>query len=132
MGSFLKTIVGGAAALAALYAVGRTAYLAGKDVAREEERLRALQASAAGEEATPEEDTSEETKHEEVAEPEAIEPVRKPSKLSMLLGLRRVLGRKNSVVGNLFRHPEAHKIEAFVERDGLHIRVRERPSTATL
>lgn len=132
MGSFLKTILGGAVGLAALYVVGRTAYLAGKDVAREEERLRALQASAAGEEATPEAGTPEEVEREELAETEAVEPVRKPSKLSMLLGLRRVLSRKNSIVGNLFRHPEAHKIEAFVERDGLHIRVRERPSTAIL
>lgn len=130
MGSFLKTILGGAVGLAVLYVVGRTAYLAGKDVAREEERLRALRTSAAGEETTPEAGTPEEAEREELAE--AVEPVRKPGKLSMLLGLRRVFSRKNSVVGNLFRHPEAHKIEAFVERDGLHIRVRERPSTAIL
>lgn len=131
MRSFLKTIVGGAAALLALYTVGRTAYLAGKEAAREEERLRTLRASV-DENSASEEGTPETIEREASTTPEAAEPVRKPSKLSMLLGLRRVLGRKSSVVGKLFRHPEAHKIEAFVERDGLHIRVRERPNMATL
>ena len=39
MGSFVKTVVGGALAILALYAVGKATYQLGKEVAQEEARL---------------------------------------------------------------------------------------------
>ena len=57
--------------------------------------------------------------------------IRKPVKFSVLLGVTKLLRRKDSVLRNLVKHPEAHKIEAYIEGEGLRINVRKRPSAIT-
>lgn len=128
MGSFVKTVVGGALAILALYAVGKTTYQLGKEVAQEEARLHELQKHAENDGSVPEESEPEETEGTPTAQEEPAEPIRKPGKLSMLLGVTKLLRRKDSVLGNLVKHPEAHKIEAYVEGEGLRINVRKRPA----
>ncbi len=131
MGSFVKTVVGGALAILALYAVGKTAYQLGKEVAQEEARLHELRENTESNGAAPEENEPEETDGTPTAQEEPAEPIRKPGKLSMLLGATKLLRRKDSVLGNLVKHPEAHKIEAYVEGEGLRINVRKRPAAIT-
>ena len=131
MGSFVKTVVGGALALLALYAVGKTTYQLGKEVAQEEARLHELQKNAESDGAAPEENEPKETGGTPTAQEEPAEPIRKPGKFSMLLGVTKLLRRKDSVLGNLVKHPEAHKIEAYVEGEGLRINVRIRPAAIT-
>lgn len=131
MGSFVKTVVGSALAILALYAVGKAAYQLGKEVAQEEARLHELQKNAESEGAAPEENEPKETAGTSMEHEEPAEPIRKPVKFSMLLGVTKLLRRKDSVLGNLIKHPDAHKIEAYVEGEGLRINVRKRPSAIT-
>lgn len=131
MGSFVKTVVGSALAILALYAVGKATYQLGKEVAQEEARLHELQKNAESEGAAPEENEPKETVSTPIEQEEPAEPIRKPVKFSMLLGVTKLLRWKDSVLGNLIKHPEAHKIEAYVEGDGLRINVRKRPSAIT-
>lgn len=131
MGSFVKTVVGSALAILALYAVGKATYQLGKEVAQEEARLHELQKNTESEGAAPEENEPKETAGTPMEQEEPAEPIRKPVKFSMLLGVTKLLRRKDSVLGNLIKHPDAHKIEAYVEGEGLRINVRKRPSAIT-
>lgn len=140
MKSFVETVVGGAIGLIALYVVGKVAYQAGKEVAKAECEYAALREKMDGD------DTSETvTLHgvdengEEVtttiAKESAVQavsnpPIKKAGKLSMAFGAMKLLRRKDSVIGNLVKHPEAHKIEAFVDGEDLRINVRKRPLLA--
>lgn len=129
MKGFVETVIGGAIGLIALYVVGKVAYQAGKDVAKAECEHEALRKKNAGndikEEGLPEE-------NEETASMAVVEarPAKKLGKVSMLLNGIKLLYRKNSVLGDLMKHPESHKLEAFVEGDGLRINVRKRPLLA--
>lgn len=131
-----ETLIGGALGLIALYVVGKVAYQAGKEVAREECRFQAMQAEnnqrvreTASEaiEASSAEDVEikTETAMVPVATPAPIQR-KKKSKLSLLFSAGRILGNKRSVIGNLVRSPEDHKFEAFVEGDELQIHVRRK------
>lgn len=131
MGSFVKTVVGSALAILALYAVGKATYQLGKEVAKEEARLHELQKNAESEGAAAEENEPKETVGTPMEQEEPAEPIHKPVKFSMLLGVTKLLRRKNSVLGNLVKHPEAHKIEAYIEGEGLRINVRKRPAAIT-
>lgn len=140
MKSFVETVVGGAIGLIALYVVGKVAYQAGKEVAKAECEYEALRnkigddddhetvtvhgVNADGEEVV--ETIVKETTAQAVSNP----PVKKPSKLSMMFGAMKLFRRKDSVIGDLVRNPEAHKIEAFVDGDDLRINVRKRPLLA--
>lgn len=131
-----ETIVSGAFGLIALYVVGKIAYQAGKEVAREECRFRALQKEndqrvmRATSQAI--EDSS--AGDMEVKPEAAMVPVdapthiqrKKKNKLPLLFGAGRILGNKRSVIGHLMRSPEDHKFEAFVEGDELQIHVRRK------
>lgn len=131
MGSFVKTIVGSALAILALCVVGKATYQLGKEVAQEEARLHELQKNAESDGAAPEENEPKETVGTPMEQEEPTEPIRKPVKFSMLLGVKKLLRRKDSVLGNLVKHPEAHKIEAYIEGEGLRINVRKRPAAIT-
>lgn len=128
MESFVKTVVGGMIGIAALYVVGKVAYQAGHDMAEMECRYRAMEKKAHAdiqngeEEATQEPTEAEETEEQAIIVPE----VKKQSKLGMMLGLKRMMGKKESVLGKLIHHPEAHRIEAFVQGEEIHVNVKPR------
>lgn len=141
MKSFVETVVGGAIGLIALYVVGRVTYQAGKDVARAECEYEALQnkidsnddretVTVHGVDDNGVEVTKTIVKKESTVEFVPATPAKKPSKLSMALGTMKLFHRKDSVIGDLVKHPEAHKIEAFVDGDDLKINVRKRPAIA--
>lgn len=139
MKSFVETVVGGAIGLIALYVVGKVAYQAGKEVAKVECEYEALRKD--GRDGTREtialhgidangEEVTKIIERESTEQPVSKRPAKKPGKLSMALNAMKLLRRKDSVIGDLVKHPEAHKIEAFVEGDDLRINVRKRPALA--
>ena len=122
-----ETIIGGAFGLLALYLVGRVAYQAGQDIAREECRYQAMQAQ------NNQTHTKEEIKElpgEELGLAPAYAPVtarrRKKSVLSMLSGVKSIFGNRQSVIGHLVKNPEDHRFEAYVEGDELQIHVKRK------
>ena len=126
MKGFVGTVVSGAIGLAALYVVGKIAFQAGHDIAEAECRYEQLQhgidAKAAKKDAIIVEDPVEDT--EETAE---VIPEKKQSRLGMLFGLRKFLGKKgSSVVGDLLQNPENHVIEACVKGREIHVNVKPR------
>ena len=126
MKSFVNTVVGGMIGLAALYVVGRIAYQAGHDVAEAEchynEIRKKTKAIASPKEQNPEQ-TEETIEEEPVVE---TLPVKRQSKLGLMMGLKRLAGKKDSVIGHLIHNPEAHRIEAFVDGDELKVSVKPR------
>lgn len=139
MKSFVETVVGGAIGLIALYVVGKVAYQAGKEVAKAECEYEALRKD--GRDGTREtialhgidangEEVTKIIERESTEQPVSKRPAKKPGKLSIALNAMKLLRRKDSVIGDLVKHPEAHKIEAFVEGDDLRINVRKRPALA--
>ena len=126
MKGFVGTVVSGAIGLAALYVVGKIAFQAGHDIAEAECRYEQLQhgidAKAAKKDAIIVEDPVEDM--EETAE---VVPEKKQSRLGMLFGLRKFLGKKgSSVVGDLLHNPENHVIEACVKGREIHVNVKPR------
>ena len=67
---------------------------------------------------------TEQGENSEQTETETAPVIRKPSKIGMLMGIRSLLKKKESVIGKLLNHPEAHRIEAFLEGDELKVSVR--------
>lgn len=140
MKSFVETVVGGAIGLIALYVVGKVAYQAGKDVAKAECEREALRdkidsngdhetVTLHGVDANGEEVTTTIVK-ESAVQATSNRPAKKSGRLSMALGAMKLFRRKDSVIGDLVKHPEAHKIEAFVDGEDLRINVRKRPLLA--
>ena len=106
--------------------MGKIAFQAGHDIAEAECRYEQLQhgidAKAAKKDAIIVEDPVEDT--EETAE---VVPEKKQSRLGMLFGLRKFLGKKgSSVVGDLLQNPENHVIEACVKGREIHVNVKPR------
>lgn len=134
MKTFLETVIGGAVGAIALYVVGKVAYQAGKEMAKAECEYEALHkegdknksdtAIAHGVNQDGEEADAE-SKQNIVRVPREHS-----SKLSMALNAVKLFRRKDSVIGNLMKHPEDHKIEAFVEGGDLRINVSKRPAFA--
>lgn len=126
MKGFVGTVVSGAIGLAALYVVGKIAFQAGHDIAeaecRYEQLQRGIDAKTDRKEAIVLDD------HDEDAEaPAEVVPEKKQSKLGMLFGLRKLLGKKGgSVVGDLIQNPENHVIEACVKGREIHVNVKPR------
>lgn len=125
MKSFVNTVVGGAIGLAALYVVGKVAFQAGYDIAEAECRYEQLQRGT--QDRTERKDAVEADEGEAADVPVGIVPEKKQSKLGMLFGLRKALGRKGtSVVGDLIQNPENHVVEACVKGREIHVNVRPR------
>ena len=104
LNSFVKTLIGGAIGIGALYVVGKIAYKAGYDMAETECRYNAMERKLTAakvkkveEETVPEEAVVEE--EEEILVPE----VKKPGILKTLLRLRK---NKDSVIGNVLENNE--------------------------
>lgn len=126
MKGFVGTVVSGAIGLAALYVVGKIAFQAGHDIAEAECRYEQLQRGI--EHKTNKNDVIVVDDPEETAEETAeVVPEKKQSKLGMLFGLRKLLGKKGgSVVGDLLQNPENHVIEACVKGREIHVNVKPR------
>ena len=135
MKTFVETVVGGAIGLIALYVVGKVAFQAGRELATAECAYKELQKK------TTKHDEKEKTEDASPSEPDETEPARdgiilesvpkkKPGRLSLALAATNLFRQKDSVIGNLIKHPEAHKIEAFVDGEDIHIDVRKRPALA--
>lgn len=126
MKGFVGTVVSGAIGLAALYVVGKIAFQAGHDIAEAECRYEQLQRGI--EHKTNKSDLIVVDDPEETVEETAeVVPEKKQSKLGMLFGLRKLLGKKGgSVVGDLLQNPENHVIEACVKGREIHVNVKPR------
>ena len=126
MKGFVGTVVGGAIGLAALYIVGKVAFQAGHDIAEAECHYKQLQRGI--DRMEKHQDAAEEAEPAENPEEEAeIIPEKKQSKIGMLLGIRKFLGKKGgSVVGDLIQNPENHVIEACVKGREIHVNVKPR------
>ncbi len=135
MKSFVTTVVGGMIGIAALYVVGKIAFQAGHDMGEMECRYRAMEKKVQSPVPNDEDNDAQETMgadepEESDTEADAIleEESKKQSKLGLLWGVRRMVGggKKESVLGKLIHHPEAHRIEAFVQGGELHVNVKPR------
>lgn len=126
-----ETVIGGAIGALALYAVGKLAYQAGQEVAREECRYNAMRlANAKMKEMEHPSTLSKESVSEESLAIVETAPTpslkKKQSKLGLLLGARKLFGNRKSVIGGLVQNPEDHKFEAFVQGNELQIHVKRR------
>ncbi|MEG1514918.1 MAG: hypothetical protein RSD95_08555 [Clostridia bacterium] len=129
-----ETLIGGAIGAVALYVVGRFAYQAGQEVAREECRYNAMRSANEERREKVDPPTCEQqavAKPQEAAivpRPVVTEylPRKKQSKMELLFGARKLFGDRKSILGDLVHDPEAHKFEAFVEGDELQIHVKRR------
>ena len=127
MKGFVGTVISGAIGIAALYVVGKIAFQAGHDIAeaecRYEQLQRGIDAKADRKDAIVLDDPEEDVE----APAEIIPEKKKQSKLGMLFGLRKALGKKGgSVVGDLIQNPENHVIEACVKGREIHVNVKPR------
>lgn len=127
MKSFVSTVVGGAIGIVALYVVGRVAYQAGRDMAQAEQRYEEMRRKAVELESAKRDNHS----NLESGEPQQVAviepaPMRKQSTPGLIMGIKRLMGKKESVIGRLVHHPEDHRIEAFVEGDELKVNVKPR------
>lgn len=130
MKSFVSTVVGGAIGLIALYVVGRVAYQAGHDMAQAEQHYEEVRKKTATLESSKKEDGGylEPIAEEEPKEMTIVETahIRRQNKLGLMMGLKRLMSKKESVLGRLVHHPEDHRIEAFVDGDELKVSVKPR------
>lgn len=130
MKSFVSTVVGGAIGLIALYVVGRVAYQAGHDMAQAEQHYENVRKKTAELESSKKEDGGhlEPAAEEEPKEMTIVEtaPIRRQNKLGLMMGLKRLMNKKEGVLGRLVHHPEDHRIEAFVDGDELKVSVKPR------
>lgn len=129
MNGFLKTVIGGAIGMAALYAVGKMAYSMGKEVAGAEQHLADLkkQAEAQAEAQTERDGTEGLPMDEKQAgyiyvkkDDTGKTPISRWTLLKNSMGLFR---KKDSLLRDMIRHPEAHRLEAFTDSKGLHVNV---------
>lgn len=130
MKSFVSTVVGGAIGLIALYVVGRVAYQAGHDMAQAEQHYEEVRKKTAALESSKKENSGhlEPAAEEDPKEMTIMEtaPVHRQNKLGLMMGLKRLMNKKESVLGRLVHHPEDHRIEAFVDGDELKVSVKPR------
>ena len=126
----VETIIGGAIGVIALYVVGKVAYRAGQEVAREECRLQSMKTEAT--EKTEESEAKKDTGEFDMEPILELAPAQKKSRnwLSGLINAGKILSGRKSVIGNLVRNPEAHRFEAYVEGDELQIHVKRREAAS--
>lgn len=133
-------VVGGAISLIALYVVAKLAYKAGTDVTNMENRYNTMaektalmekkvkQLESSKKEALNEGHEEVLTKSEEPEEMEIVKPVRVEKKGGLLGHLKGMagIGGKASVLKDLIRDPEGHRMEACVNGDAVDIRIQKR------
>ena len=153
MKTFLKTVIGGALGLGALYVVGKICYEAGKDVAEVERQLEQSKTEEPEAKEHIEQiemdlysdgkkiDTVLDKAKTEMSEAidEALEKNSKPTMLGRLVEKARnaktfllakkafdKTNKKPGILGSLLTNPDGAKIEAFVKDGGVQISVRPR------
>lgn len=153
MKTFLKTLIGGALGLGALYVVGKICYEAGKDVAEVERQLREkepekteegndIDISSGGETVKGDhiESVLEEAKADmSEATDEAADKNSKPTAFGKLLSkvrnarffltAKKAFDKSNKqpgILSSLLMNPDGARIEAFVRDGGVQISVRPR------
>ena len=155
MNVFLRTVIGGALGLGALYAVGKICYEAGKDVAEVERQLREekpeepgvqhveqmkMDLYAGGEKISTVDETPENAKAEmSEAIDNAWEKNTKPAMLGRLvnkvknaklfLTAKKAFdksSKKPGILSSLLTNPDGARIEAFVRDGGVQISVKPR------
>lgn len=144
-------VVSGAIGLLALYVVGRLAYKAGSDMAKMEQRYRNMAektadleerskkiGTSANEKLPPKEPTvmteekNDETSTDDVIVVDEITTVGPAKKGGFFSHLKGLAGRnKVSVLKELFRNPEGHKMEACVNDGAVDIRITKRGVVGT-
>ena len=136
MKAFLKTLIGGAVGLGALYVVGKVCYNLGKDVAEVERQLEPVKnevvhpaaSEGAGEAETADETEQPATEEEPVQETkhDGGRFMNKIRNAKAFLKIKKALSgnRSPGVLGSLLKNPEGAKIEAFVQNGGVRINVR--------
>lgn len=137
MNTFLKTLIGGAVGLGALYVVGKVCYNLGKDVAEVEHQL-ADRKNEVEEDPTPSEEKEQpqtEPEAESAPKTDSEEPVKEEKRnwlvnkihnAKAFIKIRKALGGGKSpgVLGSLLKNPEGAKIEAWVQNGGVRINVK--------
>ena len=139
MKTFLKTLIGGAIGLGALYIVGKVCYEAGKDVAEVEHQLKEAQSVRPDPEPTAKQNDIPAEQPKAVAEsPEEAAPEKvtvfsrmatRIQNAKMFLKVKKAFskdGKSPGVLSTLLNNPEGAKIEAFVMDGGVRINVRPR------
>lgn len=128
MKGFLSAVVGGVIGLAALYAAARLGYRAGREITELEHKYRELSEKAEALKQTSPGEGGEDAGNADGKE-EATSPSHSQAgKPGLFLSIKRLMGRKRSALGNIIRHPEAHRIEAYMQ--GEELRVSVKPRTA--
>lgn len=141
MKAFLKTIIGGALGLGALYVVGKICYEAGKDVAEVERQLREKEPELHAEQIKMDLFAGEE-KIGETTEPVEEPEVKHENRKTMLgrfsdkvknartfLFAKKVFdksNRKPGILSSLLTNPDGARIEAVVRDGGVQISVKPR------
>ena len=110
MRTFLRTVVGGALGLLALYVVGKVSYQIGHEMAEVEHHY---------DEVPKEPDKKEEDDISEVVESDV--PAKKPNKIGMIAGLKKIFHNKPSILSDIIRHPDEQRLEAFIDGNRLCI-----------
>ena len=119
MKGFVGTVVGGAIGITALYLAAHIAYRIGYEMARTESHYEDLCKESRQKEATVPQKTDDGT---EIEDP----PVHALRRRSWMPSFGRITSTKASIIGNLIRNPEAHRIEAQVDSGTLNITIRPR------
>lgn len=141
---FVKTLVGGAIGLAALYAVAKVAYRAGYDMAELERQYNTMNACEKGGIEKKDSGKSEEvSQNQESTEASSAlielchdeEEKTTASKSGLFSKIRngfRQTGNSGKVASlrTLFKHPEAHRLEAYMDGEDIHINIKKRSAFA--
>ena len=141
--TIVKTIIGGALGAVALYAVGRIAYQLGYDMAEIDRKC--AESDIFEDEAEPDEDVSESVQSvsdekstgdifegsdcEREEQSDEGKPVRKVSKLRAIFQAAKAVrhpGKSVSIISEVIRHPEKHKIEAFIDGNDIRVNIKGR------
>lgn len=128
MKGFLSSVVGGVIGLAALYAAAHLGYRAGREITELEHKYRELSEKAEALKQTSPGEGGEDAGSADGKEEAPSPAPSKAGKPGLFLGIKRLMGRKGSALGNIIRHPEAHRIEAYMQ--GEELRVSVKPRTA--
>lgn len=121
MRHFVESVLEGAAALAALYLVGIVSYQAGRAMGREEERYSELKRNNESQE-NQSDLVSEIPTDEASSTPVVPDHSKRLSFTSIIPFLFK--NRHKSIIRDVVQNPEAHKLEAFISDDELHVLVK--------
>lgn len=124
MKTFVKTLIGGALGMIALYAVGKVAYQAGHDIAEAEHAYEQAQHKASPKKSETTEQGENAGSDEDAVLPV---PVKKQSRLGMALSVWKALKNKDaSPISDFIQNPENHMLEACIKGREIHLNLKPR------